>query len=289
MRNAIDFSAFTELRHHLPFLNFSVKYVVEGCEHYTINGYRHSVPAGSYLLVNHHAEGFVEIESRTSVKGICISLAPELLMEAVASHLEPGAAQPDWSLDRFFTTPDFFENQYSAERTSAGRMLRHLEQTMGNWPRTSPWRDFSPLTREICFDLAGRIVADHVPVIRQLQAIRSVKPATRKDLLRRVTRGREYLDAHFSEPLDIATVARAACLSEYHFFRLFRAVYGLSPYRYLLQRRLETAAARLSDGRTTVAGVAADCGFADVQAFSKAFKSRMGVSPGAFARTKAVF
>jgi len=284
MHNAIDFSAFRELRAQLPFKNFSVKYVVEGCEHYTLNGRRYSVRAGQYLLANQFTEGFVEIESAQPVKGMCISLAPQLMMEAVASHLQPGTSHPDLALDRFFSTSDFLENQYVADRTSAGQMLRHIERYSPGWPNQTTLSAPAALTKEMCFDLAGRIVADHVPVFRQLQAIKSVKPATRKDLFRRIVSGKEYLDAHFAEPLDIATVARASCLSEYHFFRLFRAVHGMSPYQYVLRKRLEKAVARLREGRTSLAGIAEEFGFSDIHAFSKAFKNGMGVSPRAYLR-----
>ena len=284
MHNAIDFSAFRELRVQLPFKNFSVKYVVEGCEHYTLNGHRYSVRAGQYLLANQFTEGFVEIESAQPVKGMCISLAPQLMMEAVASHLQPGTPYPDLALDRFFSTPDFLENQYAADLTNAGKMLRHIERQGTHWPDTTALSAPAALTKELCFDLAGRIVADHVPVFRQLQAIKSVKFATRKDLFRRIANGKEYLDAHFAEPLDVATAARAGCLSEYHFFRLFKAVHGLSPYRYILRKRLEKAVDRLREGRVSLAGIAEESGFADIHAFSKAFKNGMGVSPRAYLR-----
>lgn len=282
MHNAIDFSFYKTLRRDLPFKSFSIKYVVDGCENYTINGHRHSVQAGHYLLANQFAEGFVEIESLQTVKGICINLAPELLMEAVASHLQTGTAFPDLALDRFFSTPDFLENQYAANRTSAGQLLRLIEQKGTKWLEKTPPSDPAALNQDLCYDLAGRIVADQVPVFRQLQAIKSLKPATKKDLFRRISRGKEYLDVHFSEPLDIATVARASCLSEYHFYRLFRAVHGLSPYRYVLRKRLEKAVSRLREGHASIAGIAEESGFSDIHAFSKAFKNGMGVSPKAF-------
>ena len=286
MHNVIDFSSFKELRRELPFKNFSIKYVVDGCENYTLNGYRHSVQTGHYLLANQFAEGFVEIESPQTVKGICINLAPELLMEAVASHLQPGTAHPDLALDRFFSTPDFLENQYAAAQTSAGQLLRQIAQTLAKRPEKTPLSDPAALTQDLCFGLAGRIVADHVPIFRQLQAIKSVKSATKKDLFRRISRGQEYLDAHFSEPLDIATVARASCLSEYHFFRLFRAVQGLSPYQYVLRKRLEKAVSRLKEGRASMTDIAGESGFSDIHAFSKAFKNGMGVSPRAFLKSR---
>lgn len=286
MPNVIDFSFFKVLRRDLPFKNFSIKFVVDGCENYTINGHRHSVRTGHYLLANQFAEGFIEIESPKIVKGVCINLATELLMEAVASHLRPDTAHPDLALDRFFSTPDFLENQYAADQTSSGQLLRQIEKTSAKWPEKTPLSPPAALTQEICFDLAGRIVADHVPVFRQLQAIKSVKPTTKKDLFRRVSKGKEYLDAHFSEPLDIATVARAGCLSEYHFFRLFRAMHGISPYQHVLRKRLEKAVSRLKEGRASMSEIAEESGFSDIHSFSKAFKNGMGVSPKAFLKLR---
>lgn len=286
MHNAIDFSYFKALRRDLPFKNFSVKYVVDGCENYTVNGRLYAVQAGQYLLANQFAEGFVEIQSPQMVKGICINLAPELLMEATASHLQPGSPQPDFALDRFFSTPAFLENKYSAHQTRAGQLLGQLEQTLAHFSGQKPLTDPISLTQELCFDLAGRIVADHVLVYRQLQSIPSVKAATKKDLLRRVERGREYLDAHFWESLDIGAVAQASCLSEYHFFRLFKAVHGLSPYRYVLRKRLEKAVSRIQEGRLSIAEVAEETGFSDIHAFSKAFKNGFGLSPKAYFKSR---
>lgn len=275
MRNLIDYSSFKTLRYQLPFRGFSIKYVVAGCEYYTINGNRYAVHAGQYLLANHHASGFVEINSMTPVKGICIQLSTELIQEAVASHLRPDTAQVDLTLDRFFSTPAFYENRYEADQTRVGRVLHHLERRMSAAIVGRP----EVLDQELYFDLAGRIVADHVPVFRQLQAIPSLKTATKKDLFRKLERAKSYLDDCFGQSPEIQAVARESFMSEYHFYRLFKRVYGCSPYQYALQRRLDQAHTRIRQGGASITEIAEQSGYADVQAFSKAFKNRFGISP----------
>lgn len=278
MRNLIDFSSFKSLRHKLPFRDFSVKYVASGVETYTINGIRHAVHAGQYLLVNQFAEGHVEIDSPTEVRGICINISSELLQEAVAAHLRPDTAFPDPALDRYFSTPAFFENRHDASKTQVGQVLGSLEQYMKTQSKGMSCVPVA-LRRDICFDLAGRIVSDHIPIFKQLQAIPSLKTSTKKDLLRRIARGKEFLDAHCIGPIDIGSVARECCMSEYHFFRLFKQVYGFSPYQYALNNRLDHARRYLMEGDRLISDIAEQTGYADAQAFSKAFKKRFGVSP----------
>ena len=62
-----------------------------------------------------------------------------------------------------------------------------------------------------------------------------------EDLNRRVLRARDAMDRAYAEPLDVRAVAAVAHISEAHFIRTFRAVFGETPHRYLQRRRLERA------------------------------------------------
>ena len=55
---------------------------------------------------------------------------------------------------------------------------------------------------------------------------------------RHLLRAKDLIDARYREPLDVATLARAARLSQAHFSREFRRAFGETPHRYLLTRRL---------------------------------------------------
>ena len=50
---------------------------------------------------------------------------------------------------------------------------------------------------------------------------------------RRLLRARDAMDRAYDQPLDIAALARIACVSEAHFIRTFRATFGETPHRYL--------------------------------------------------------
>lgn len=270
----INYSMLREFYSPVGFRSFSIKYVLEGSEKYTVNGNVFKVPQGQYLLANSHCEGDVYIESKDLVKGVCIDISPELLSEVVASHADPSSPVPDTALDRFFNSNDFVENTYKTTNTKLGRYLTHVGKTLNADPFKQ--REF---TNEFFYTLAENLVADYMVVFKEYQNIRALRPSTRKDLYRKVSRGKEFLDECFSSRTSIADVAREATLSEYHFFRLFKSMYGISPHQYLVKQKLERAYELLKDGHGPVAAVSQYSGFPDVFSFSRTFKKHYGISP----------
>jgi AraC family transcriptional regulator len=89
-----------------------------------------------------------------------------------------------------------------------------------------------------------------------------------------------YIDQHMDEPLDLNALAEVAHFSSYHFHRLFSAWMGETLGDYLRRRRIEIAAMRIvGQPRVTVLSIAMSVGFSSAEAFTRAFKSRFGVSP----------
>ncbi len=75
-----------------------------------------------------------------------------------------------------------------------------------------------------------------------------------------------------------------AGLSPYHFIRVFRAVFGTTPYQVALAARIDRARMLLRDGDAPVTEICADLGFASLGTFSHQFALRMGVSPSRYRR-----
>ena len=99
----------------------------------------------------------------------------------------------------------------------------------------------------------------------------------------RLRRVHDYIGAHLGEPIGLAELALQAGLSEYHFCRCFKRETGLSPYQYVLRRRIERACALLAakDG-LSMQEIAFACGFGDPVQFSRQFKKAMGTTPSAW-------
>ncbi|NUO51105.1 MAG: helix-turn-helix transcriptional regulator [Polyangiaceae bacterium] len=117
-------------------------------------------------------------------------------------------------------------------------------------------------------------------VRRLLEPAGDKRTARRDPRIQRVLR---WVDERISEPLEIADLARAAGMSRYHFSRSFRAELGLSPYQWLLQKRVEHAAELLRRRRLSVTEAAFEVGFSDLSRFARAFRAEFGCPPSAFA------
>jgi AraC-like DNA-binding protein len=99
---------------------------------------------------------------------------------------------------------------------------------------------------------------------------------------RHLLRAKDLIDARYRDPLDVATLARAARLSPAHFSREFRRAFGESPHQYLLTRRLERAAALLRNTDRSVADICLMVGLRSVGSFTTSFGRAYGMSPTAY-------
>ncbi|MEA4966238.1 MAG: AraC family transcriptional regulator [Oscillospiraceae bacterium] len=95
-----------------------------------------------------------------------------------------------------------------------------------------------------------------------------------------------YLDTHFREDLTLPQAAAMAYLSPAAFCRTFRAATGRTFHQYLAFRRIDYACGLLRQTETSVAAIAALCGYRDFSAFSRAFKKETGVTPLRYRRAK---
>ena len=97
-----------------------------------------------------------------------------------------------------------------------------------------------------------------------------------------IARAKEYIDNHWLEEYDTATVAAAANLSQYHFIRLFKKQTGITPYSYYQNIKVNKLKDALGDRSLTVSEVFRTCGVEYSGSFAKIFRDIVGVTPSAY-------
>jgi AraC-like DNA-binding protein len=102
------------------------------------------------------------------------------------------------------------------------------------------------------------------------------------DVLVHLRRARDLADREYAGPLDLDRLAAAAALSKYHFLRVFRATYGVTPAEYVSRRRIERAQDLLRATNLTVTEVCHAVGFSSLGSFSSRFRAVVGESPSDF-------
>ena len=106
------------------------------------------------------------------------------------------------------------------------------------------------------------------------------KTSTKKELARRIDRAQQHIIEHYSDPtLDLAAIASAACLSQFHLIRVFKALQKMTPMQFLADVRMDAARRLVQDTKKSATEIASLVGFKNRAAFSRAFRRRYGVSP----------
>ncbi len=126
--------------------------------------------------------------------------------------------------------------------------------------------------------------AAHARFLALIRALCVASPSTAGAFARLLTNRRrslrDFMRAHFDKPLQLVDYAYLTGRSERSFRRDFKARFGESPKRWLVDRRLERARELLFADTFSVAEVAAAVGYTNTSHFIKLYRERYGMTPG---------
>ncbi|HEY6307449.1 MAG TPA: AraC family transcriptional regulator [Candidatus Angelobacter sp.] len=100
---------------------------------------------------------------------------------------------------------------------------------------------------------------------------------------RRLCRARDRLAAEYQAKLSLEHAAREACLSPFHFHRLFTSAFGETPHDFVTRRRMDHAKRLLAAGES-VTEVCFEVGYSSLGSFSHKFHMLAGRSPSEYRR-----
>jgi len=138
----------------------------------------------------------------------------------------------------------------------------------------------------------GRLFADSLSlgVLLHLARTRTERPRAQLERGRLTTaqirRLDELIDVELSNEISLDMLANAVGFSKSHFTRLFKGTTGMSPYRYVLSKRVEAASNLVKNSTDSLAEIAAQSGFASQSHMTDAFSRVLGVPPGALRRSE---
>lgn len=109
-----------------------------------------------------------------------------------------------------------------------------------------------------------------------------MKRDTRSFYAQAVQRAIEHIASNLDEALDLDTLARGACLSPFHFHRVFRGMVGETALELIRRLRMERAAWALRKPNRAITEIAYDAGYETHEAFTRAFRASYSTTPSAF-------
>lgn len=101
------------------------------------------------------------------------------------------------------------------------------------------------------------------------------------DLIKKIKPSFDYLHENiYNSDLQVDTLGEISGVSDAYFRSIFKKVIGVSPKKYVTEKRMEFAKTMLDDGYfDKIYDVAAASGFSDSLYFGKVFKESYGISP----------
>jgi AraC-like DNA-binding protein len=98
----------------------------------------------------------------------------------------------------------------------------------------------------------------------------------------RIQKAKNYIKKNFNSPLSLQVIADIACVSKYHFCKLFRNIEGITFKEYVNGIRIQKAAELLQSSNDSVEQIAYEVGFDSQSYFTGLFKSWAHITPSQF-------
>jgi AraC family transcriptional regulator len=106
------------------------------------------------------------------------------------------------------------------------------------------------------------------------------------DYIERINKVIDYIELNLTNEIKLDDLAQIACLSKFHFHRIFYSFTNESLYSFVTRLRTERSAALLMSHKKTITDIAFSCGFNDSATFSRAFKKHFKISASEWKKKK---
>lgn len=272
-RHNIIFNALAGQRYSVRLIGcLSIKTILSGEEWYDINNHQLAVRPGQFLILNDDQDYSCRVDTAGEVR-----IQSVFFKAAFASSVFRDAlSKEETLLDNPFETGDqpleFFQTLYD---TDPG-----LEQKLGGLiTELNEYGYDSQMVDERLVFLLHHLIRTHKKEAERAARVSAVKPATRKEIYKRLCVAKDFLHSTFMDKQDLSGISNTACLSSPQLVRQFKAVFHTTPHQYLTRIRLSHAARLLKNTSAPVHEITWRCGFENTSAFCRAFKTAYGLPP----------
>ena len=91
-----------------------------------------------------------------------------------------------------------------------------------------------------------------------------------------------FIIENMGQNITIEKLAERLNYSKYYFLREFKKITGITPYQYIIDKKMKKAKELLTNKNNTIVSVAFDLGFNDQSYFTNAFRTHFGLTPGQY-------
>lgn len=245
------------------FMNLSGESVV------TTGKRRVVVPEDFFFVTNPDQYYTLEIERPHTAKTFNIHFGDYFADQVLHAYLPPEAHL----LDHPFECPHErleFHNRLHHRSAALNRVVTEISQAS---ELPSLWLE-EKLADVICL-----LLNEEKKLLSLRAGLPVLKSSTRAEILRRLLQVTDYIHTHLDKDISLEQLSRIACLSKFHFLRLFKVVFQATPYQFINAERIRRAKKMMQHTRLEVQDIARTLGYENASAFSRMFFRQVGVYP----------
>jgi AraC-like DNA-binding protein len=254
---------------------FSIRSVLSGYQYYKTGLADRMLTQDNYLITNQGQTWYSEIESEAEVEAIVVAFHPDMLGQAIYALY----TDSEKLLDNPFTSykEDFVFSENTFQNDSC------IKQLFLNFKYNIHAENCDELVfQQLEFNLLSLVFQKHQNQLNQAQLLPSKKKAVKEELHKRLGLAKDYMLANLDKKIEVQQISKVAALSPYHFLRLFKALYKITPHQYLTQERMKLTQYLLQNSSKSIKEIAYETAYDNHSAFGRVFKSYFGVSPKMF-------
>ena len=252
--------------------NLSIRAVWGGTELCRAGGREIGIDDDNFLILNHGRTYASSIRALQPVESLAICFRPGLAEHACGAM----AVSLDRALSEGGTIaavePEFIENLQPHD-TCVTPVLQFIRRHALLGVDDEAWYE------EQLHFLLERMQRHRQRLQGQVDELRLTRPTTRREVFRRIGHAADFIQTNYARPIDLDEIARVACLSKYHFLRLFNLVHGVTPFSYLQRKRARVALRLLRTTAYTVSEVACSVGFGQRTTVLRQIRRWTGLRP----------
>lgn len=256
---------------------FSVRFGLKGTQLYQINDAQLRVNQDQFLVMNHETEYNVTSEYGEDVTMLAFCFNEDFVSDFIAYHQQ----SEDELLDHFGLydltqpLPEFPLHTLPVNDRLRFEVNRVIDKKLMS--QSDEEDNYS-----IFNDMLELVFSGSNATLKAVNNKNIVKRSTKVELYKRLSIARDYIQAHYSENVNLDELSKVACLSPYHFHRAFKHTFGITPKKFVTGLRIEKAKWLLINKSFSVQMICNDVGFKDVSSFTRLFTSYVGFTPSVF-------
>ena len=132
------------------------------------------------------------------------------------------------------------------------------------------------------FDLLSHLLIENNKHFRETKSLSNVRSATKEELIKRIYLSVDFIHAYYNKPISLDQLAEVAMLSKFHFLRIFKSIFKLSPHQYIKQIRLQKAIEMIGKNQLPLYLIAQEVGLENGSSLSRMIFQLTGKRPTSF-------